>query len=358
MVSNAKRKRLRVCSWCDRSFLKDEHLARHIRSHTQEKPFKCTECGKRFSRKYVARRTMRLGDETFSADEDCSDSLLRHARAHRPQSNCSASGSQDPISTPECLGQNGALPCFSELNSVLEFDLHNHSTEKQTWAEPESSYTSRPVNQLSNDSSRTGEKMASEINQSVNSPGTNNPWALDVPNLLSTQPDCTQLGSRHGNTTYLSPNITDLSDPQNIFDLSCQTPTWLAGEELDIDALNSSILSSIGYADPSGLGHYGAVAPETHSDHPLCSSDDPRLSVEDLVRENWFTYIKNHDSGITTPDYAPKHIHIDDAYRDRLASKLERSLPVLPLPSTDFLVRPLFIHIATSDLLTVQRIFV
>lgn len=38
------------CSVCSRSFTKNEHLARHVRSHTKEKPFKCQNCGNRYGR--------------------------------------------------------------------------------------------------------------------------------------------------------------------------------------------------------------------------------------------------------------------------------------------------------------------
>ncbi|KAI0202812.1 hypothetical protein F4808DRAFT_59502 [Astrocystis sublimbata] len=54
-------KQLKRCSECGVCFSKTEHLARHIRSHTKEKPFSCRECGKSYSRQ---------------------DSLLRHSRAH------------------------------------------------------------------------------------------------------------------------------------------------------------------------------------------------------------------------------------------------------------------------------------
>ncbi|KAE9380896.1 hypothetical protein N431DRAFT_396177, partial [Stipitochalara longipes BDJ] len=54
-------RRHRQCPFCPRAFSKHEHLARHLRSHTKEKPFECSICDKRFGRH---------------------DTLLRHVRSH------------------------------------------------------------------------------------------------------------------------------------------------------------------------------------------------------------------------------------------------------------------------------------
>ncbi|KAK4079012.1 transcriptional regulator family: Fungal Specific TF and C2H2 zinc finger [Trichoderma harzianum] len=44
------------CDICDASFSRQEHLVRHIKSHTREKPFKCLICGKGFARQDVLNR--------------------------------------------------------------------------------------------------------------------------------------------------------------------------------------------------------------------------------------------------------------------------------------------------------------
>lgn len=40
------------CPICHQSFKRNEHLERHVRMHTMERPFVCVVCGTRFSRKY------------------------------------------------------------------------------------------------------------------------------------------------------------------------------------------------------------------------------------------------------------------------------------------------------------------
>ncbi|CCF33533.1 hypothetical protein CH063_05701 [Colletotrichum higginsianum] len=72
-----------VCSFCDRGFRKSEHLERHRRTHTKEKPYKC-ECGQAFARQDLLRRHERVSHRHLNG-------AFSGASARRP-SGCSSPG--------------------------------------------------------------------------------------------------------------------------------------------------------------------------------------------------------------------------------------------------------------------------
>ncbi|KAG5785913.1 hypothetical protein H9Q73_000494 [Fusarium xylarioides] len=58
---NGARVNLRMCPHCGRTFKRTEHLERHVRTHTKEKPFLC-HCGASFARRDLLTRHQRLAE--------------------------------------------------------------------------------------------------------------------------------------------------------------------------------------------------------------------------------------------------------------------------------------------------------
>ncbi|KAJ5945808.1 hypothetical protein N7454_002647 [Penicillium verhagenii] len=81
------------CSVCSSKFRRPEHLKRHLRSHTKEKPFECAQCGRHFSRTDTLHRhelshhnpgtdgskdrTHRITVKTFRACFSCATARVR-----------------------------------------------------------------------------------------------------------------------------------------------------------------------------------------------------------------------------------------------------------------------------------------
>lgn len=62
----------KICSFCGKAFANRDHLNRHVRTHTKEKPYQCTSCEMRFSMVQNLRRHEKLhtGERPYKCD-DC-----------------------------------------------------------------------------------------------------------------------------------------------------------------------------------------------------------------------------------------------------------------------------------------------
>ncbi|AOA64381.1 Transcription factor [Komagataella phaffii CBS 7435] len=93
--------RLFVCQTCTRAFARQEHLKRHERSHTKEKPFSCGICSRKFSRRdLLLRHAQKL-------HSNCSDAAITRLRRKATRRSSNAAGSisgSTPVTTPNTMG--------------------------------------------------------------------------------------------------------------------------------------------------------------------------------------------------------------------------------------------------------------
>lgn len=84
--------RLFVCTTCTRAFARLEHLRRHERSHTKEKPFTCSVCQRKFSRRdLLLRHAQKL-------HAGCADAVSRLRRKLRADASVEP---EEPLQEPE-----------------------------------------------------------------------------------------------------------------------------------------------------------------------------------------------------------------------------------------------------------------
>ncbi|KAJ9144672.1 Early growth response protein [Pleurostoma richardsiae] len=282
-------RRALVCSWCSQSFSKQEHLDRHVRTHTREKPFSCHICRKAFSR---------------------NDTLLRHTRGHRRPSNARQGSSGARLDARESVairepthqpGPDAAVSVSGSadgISSLLGLDQPMH-------------YDASAVTPFNPDSLEAPSKSPGWCLM-----GSSNPGA--VPDSTPLDPRLAEMGASHTN--------------QNIWDtaLDLEIPAWLASSDFDLDALNSSILVSPP-SWPLDEPYRPYLHPKIDGQPGTPATTSSRK--EDLVRQQWFTFLGSHDDYIVS-DANDEPTKVDERYREHLSQRLQQRVPYEPLPST------------------------
>ncbi|KAB8264803.1 hypothetical protein BDV32DRAFT_75580 [Aspergillus pseudonomiae] len=298
MPPHAKRERCRrrktsqeerICSICSQSFKKAEHLARHFRSHTKERPFTCQSCGKVYVRQ---------------------DSLLRHSRlqhGHTQPNGPVNEGTGITMGGPPLRGPNEHASALMETSAMAGVG--------QTVPIPE---------QLA-----LGQQVRPEDNTGSGLTPPFRPYTVDLAaedDPTTREPDVPM--------AQFAPTEMDGSVP------ACNGPwpvvwdgpgdldwtSWLTGTDFDLDALNQSLLESTElHAKDAARSLGGAAGP---------------------IQRRWHTFSETAiSSGQTTPDQSdpgnnhPGQIRIfaDESYRQRLAESLRQQIQPGILPSTGFL---------------------
>lgn len=178
-VTPSGKPRLFVCKICTRAFARQEHLDRHERSHTNEKPYDCGICDKKFSRR---------------------DLLLRHAQKVHG-GNC---------------GDNVKRKTFNKRQNSITNNKNNDIINSDRTGSNDKRRNSKSVNKISIVQRRKSEQINNnnkENNSDFNNSGnnsSNNRKKSFVANLLST---ATLSSPERPNSSSNSDSNSNLSSP-------------------------------------------------------------------------------------------------------------------------------------------------
>lgn len=149
-----------------------------------------------------------------------------------------------------------------------------------------------------------------------------------------------------GNATGVSPLSAN-----NLWGASLMSPgpSWLIGYDFDLEALNTSVSTTIGITEPlfqSQINRTGMLNVPQLEAIPEAEVQEEQNFANESVRRGWFSHIDplNEDDhgGVTTGEMTPVTVRdqydIGDSFRHTITQRLKARANDEPLPSTKFLV--------------------
>ncbi|RPB02447.1 hypothetical protein L873DRAFT_1673741 [Choiromyces venosus 120613-1] len=358
----------RKCNYCGKLFSKTEHLERHERSHTKDRPFQCQTCGKKYTR---------------------NDTLLRHSKSHNGGGGRVANSSAN-LTTGDIDGDKGEEPSPISTSGTA---FYSPSISPNFHDNTGTSYDSHSGGTGDHGGGGTG---------NFNSPGGllldparhHDPMSMrSVDPTLEISPQNIPQGTLpglHTSPSFVDPSLDDASphhpnstrfatdaDGMQInlastvnsaFDSENQwaqslfaEPPWFIGQGFDFGALNASIIPGFFdinhniYVDDDNT--VSSVLPPPAITATLPESQNqvaveykpPRTNVAKL----WFTSMdQSEENNEPSRPGSPSRMSpdremadagdensgvFDEQYRRRLSNQMKPKWTKEPLPSVDFL---------------------
>ncbi|GAA5983697.1 hypothetical protein JCM11641_000937 [Rhodosporidiobolus odoratus] len=117
-VKKPRKERIVNCGFCNATFKKLEHLQRHERTHTQDRPYRCEICQKTFARQDTLHRHTKLHDRK---DDIVAPSKPQKKR--RVSSASSYEASPSPREPSASLPSSGSSPLIQQAPQLLDLDF-------------------------------------------------------------------------------------------------------------------------------------------------------------------------------------------------------------------------------------------
>ncbi|KIW92959.1 uncharacterized protein Z519_06808 [Cladophialophora bantiana CBS 173.52] len=118
--------RNKKCLYCERKFGKAEHLKRHQRAHTGEKPFKCSHCGREYARSDVLMRHIR-NHHSESEKQTVSTSPVTSSQMHGTEAVEGSAGQSSDLRRDTLPVNSMPTPYLDDGNPATLPDCHRGS---------------------------------------------------------------------------------------------------------------------------------------------------------------------------------------------------------------------------------------
>ena len=113
----------RTCLICEKEFPFKSYLKRHLRVHSENKPFNCDHCGQKFSRKDTLTRHIRIhtGEKPFKC-EYCDKKFTQKTSLRNHWATSCDSHKRKTVVDEQAKRARRPLPTLVEITPLLQFE--------------------------------------------------------------------------------------------------------------------------------------------------------------------------------------------------------------------------------------------